>query len=103
MLTLAQSVTRGNWLAAAWPWIALLFVLLIVGAVVLHLTRQALLGGDEAEIGTGPSGLTLQSLREMHDRGDLTDEEFEAAKKIVSRSAVQGIHPSASTPTSRRK
>lgn len=61
------------------PWLAILGLLVIVGGVVLlHLRRR--LGRDES---APPTGFTLHELREMHARGELTDEEFERARTAL--------------------
>ncbi len=65
-------------------WIALLLLAVIAGAVALFFIRKQLLGEDPA---TESGGLTLQDLREMHQRGDITAEELEALKKIVPGAA----------------
>lgn len=59
-------------------------VLLGVGALML--VRRALLGGAAPKPG---GALSLKDLREMRDRGALTEEEFERAKVAVTRSVHQ--------------
>lgn len=55
-------------------------VLLGVGALML--VRRHLLGETEEKAG---AALSLKDIRDMHDRGELTDEEFERAKRAVTR------------------
>lgn len=65
-------------------WAGALIVLLIVGAIVLTAVRRRLLGERD---GGGGLGLTLHDLREMHARGDLSDDEFARAKaSLLGRS-----------------
>ena len=60
-------------------WLAVLGLLVIVGGVVLlHLRRR--MGRDES---APPTGFTLHDLREMHARGELTDEEFQRARTAL--------------------
>jgi len=65
-------------------WIGAFVVLLVIGAVVLTAVRRRLLGERERDAG---AGLSLHDLREMHARGDLSDEEFARAKAAVLGSA----------------
>lgn len=59
-------------------------VLLGVGALML--VRRRLLGETEEKPG---AALSLKDIRDMRDRGELTDEEFERAKRAVTRT-VEG-------------
>lgn len=85
MLTLfiAQARVAGGSradLSTIMVWVALLLVAVIVGGVGLFWVRRRLLGGEETE---AAEGVSLQSLREMRSRGELSDAEFEAAKAVV--------------------
>ena len=75
--TLARSLADLTPLLGA---IALLIVLAVAGGAVLLVLRRRLLGTppDRANVG----GL-MDELRAMHARGDLTDEEFAAARRRV--------------------
>ncbi len=59
--------------------LAVLGLLVIVGGVVLLSLRRRL-GRDEPSPATG---FTLHELREMHARGELTDEEFQRARTAL--------------------
>ncbi|MBL8746199.1 MAG: SHOCT domain-containing protein [Phycisphaerae bacterium] len=72
-------------------WIAALLLSVVAGAAALFWIRRRLLGEDPADRSTG---LTLQDLREMHQRGTLTDEEFAAAKRAVLGASADGSTPS---------
>lgn len=67
-------------------WILGLVVLLaIVLGLVAWIVRKVTLGADAEPT---PPGLTLADLRQMHREGQMTDEEFEAAKRLV---VAQGL------------
>lgn len=67
-------------------WIlGIVLVLGIVLGVVAWIIRKVVMGSDgDAEA----PGLTLSDLRRMHHEGQMTDEEFEAAKRLV---VAQGL------------
>lgn len=71
-------------------WLGALIVVLVVGAVVLTAVRRRLLG-DRA--GEGGTGLSLHDLREMHARGDLSDDEFARAKAALLGRPTVGAAP----------
>ncbi len=83
-VTAAQSAGVGNAMQIA-VWAVVLILLAIVGFWAAMWIRKRALG--EAE--TSDEGLTLGALRTMHNRGELSDEEFEAARAaIVSRAGL---------------
>lgn len=61
------------------PWAIALVALAVVGAVIIWLVRRAIASpkDDAAE------GFTLQGLRELRDRGEISEEEFERAKEAM--------------------
>lgn len=61
---------------------------IVVAAVVLGFIALWLRKALTREVEPGPSlGFTLADLREMHEQGELSDEEFEAAKgKMLAKS-----------------
>lgn len=61
-------------------WAAALIGALVLGAVALYAIRRRLLGADGP---VGGDALSLHDLREMRARGDLNDEEFEAARNAL--------------------
>ncbi len=76
----AQSSSGGGsapWAQSVVVWSIVMLGAIIVGAVVLFVVRRRMLSDD----GSDSAGmLSLQDLREMRDRGELSEEEFEAAK-----------------------
>lgn len=86
-LAVAQSGGGSSLLTAAALLVAV--VVLAAGAVyAVHLLRKRTRGwldGDEAA-GPGP-GFTLQTIREMKQRGELTQAEFDAAQGIIIAAA----------------
>lgn len=71
-------------MGSAVGWLVVMLVAVIAGAVALFILRRRLL--DE-EAPDESQGLTLHDLRQMHQRGDLSAEEFEAAKRVIVGSA----------------
>jgi len=64
------------------PWLGLLLVIILVGAVVLAAARRSFQGSNRST----EVMFTLDDLRAMRERGDLSDEEFETAKdKLIRR------------------
>ena len=61
------------------PWIILLMVLVVVGGVVMMYFRRSI----HADRDGASVGFTLQSLRDLHAAGELSDEEFQQAKAIM--------------------
>ncbi|TVS03631.1 MAG: hypothetical protein EA423_08285 [Phycisphaerales bacterium] len=63
-------------------WVGLLIVALIVGAgLIMMLRNRALRSADDASTDKG----VFDSLRKMHERGELSDEEFNAARDSIIR------------------
>ena len=61
------------------PWLGVLMVLVLIGGAAILLLRRSLQSGG----GAGSEGFSLQSLRDLHAAGELTDEEFERAKQAM--------------------
>jgi uncharacterized membrane protein len=61
------------------PWIGVLLGMVVVGAIVIAFTRRML----RDESGEAGAGFTLHDLRELHRRGELSDEEFRRAKDAM--------------------
>ena len=61
------------------PWIAVLLVVVVVGAISIAIIRRMTKPSNKAE----SEGFTLADLRELHAAGDLSDEEFERAKAAM--------------------
>jgi len=73
------------------PWLIAIVAFIIVGGVVIYLTRRWL----RSDEGTDPIGFTLQDLRELHARGELSDEEFAHAREQMIGRLKQPGGPSA--------
>lgn len=73
-----------------WPsivfWLGLLAALIVAAGVAIWLIRRAI---RHAEDVTAPA-FTLQDLREMRDRGELTEVEFQAARQVALGEAAAG-------------
>jgi uncharacterized membrane protein len=61
------------------PAIIILTVVIVVGAIVITVVRRSL----RDDPSTIAEGFTLHGLREMHARGDLSDDEFERARDAM--------------------
>lgn len=61
-------------------WAAAMIGAIVLGAVGLYVLRRRLLGAPDSD---GADMLSLHDLRQMHGRGDLSDEEFETAKAAL--------------------
>ena len=62
------------------PWLGLLLLIVIVGAVVVMSLRRSLTRRHDSA-----RGYTLHDLRSMHAAGELSDEEFELARQSIIR------------------
>jgi len=61
------------------PYAAVIIVVTIVGGVIMMISRRKI---DSASA-TGPGGFTLADLKELRERGELSEEEFERARQEV--------------------
>ena len=78
-------------------WVGLLIVALIVGAgLIMMLRNRALRAVDDASTDKG----VFDSLRKMHERGELSDAEFNAARESIIR-RLKTKEPSESVPSPR--
>lgn len=71
---------QGQHLTGALVWTLVLIGAVIAGSVVVWIVRKRVFDESEAD---GGGGLSLHDLREMRDRGDLSEEEYERAKGAV--------------------
>lgn len=85
-LALAQGVRPEAIFPAILPALIALLVLIIAGTIVLTVLRRSLKPRESDSV----DGFTLHGLRELHARGDLTDDEFERAKAAVIERARGG-------------
>lgn len=76
----APAPSRSMDVGAIMVWAGVLVVVVIGGGLALFWIRRRLLASDAA---TGGDAVSLQTLRDMKARGELSDAEFEAAKAVV--------------------
>ena len=75
--------TQQTLLADVLPWLILLLGLVIAGGIVIFWVRRSL---SAAHSSSSDTGFTLHELRELHRKGEISDEEFERARTaIISR------------------
>lgn len=61
-------------------WLGVLIAMVIAAGVLLVVLRRRFLGPDQV---TSADPLDLESIRRMHREGELSDDEFEAAKEAI--------------------
>lgn len=82
-LLMLSSVGRGPGLFRdVLPWLIVLTVIVMVGAVIVYSLRKSL---HDDQPGT-TQGFTLNDLRQLHASGKLSDEEFEKARTAMIKS-----------------
>lgn len=76
-------------------WCALLLGTALVLGVAFYILRKRLASMDEESSATAvnPLGFTLADLRQMHAEGQLSDEEFDFAKRKMVAKAKAGLDP----------
>jgi len=62
-----------------WIWIGVLIVVAVLGGLLVMRYRRSLFGAEES-LSDGTEGL-MRSLRAMRDRGEISQEEFDATKR----------------------
>ena len=80
---IAQASPSGGSAATAQSialWAAAMIGAIVLGAVALFVLRRRFLGDGDSD---HHEALSLHDLRQMHARGELSDEEFEAAKAAL--------------------
>ena len=80
-MTIASGPPSANIDPAFFLWVAVLVGVVIAGGILVAVIRRRFRAGGQAEL----QGFTLHEIREMHRRGDLTDEEFEQARATILR------------------
>jgi hypothetical protein len=90
---LSHTVAQTTHVGEAVMWLAVMLVVVVVGALVVLALRRRLQGEDEGE----REGLDLGVLRRMRAEGRLTEAEYEAARAaIVARHGVSEAGPTVS-------
>ncbi len=88
----------GQLLPDVLPWLVVLLVIVVAGAIVLAFLRRAARASDAP----GTEGFTLHDLRTLHARGDLTDAEFARAKAaVIARAGGAGSENPVDPPPDR--
>lgn len=73
------------------PWYGVLLGAVIIGGALLMVLRNYLQRRDQGSESGGGVGFSLSDLREMRDRGEITEAEFDAARaKIIARTKGGG-------------
>jgi len=68
-------------LAEILPWLILLLGVVIAGGVAIYAIRRSL--GPNASGSAADTGFTLHELRELHKKGEITDEQLARAKAAI--------------------
>jgi cytochrome c-type biogenesis protein CcmH/NrfF len=92
MFTLAQARSASTDVVI---WVGLLIALIIGGGVLVMVLRKRLLARDD---GSADVGL-FETLKQMRDRGEMTQEEYEAARRKVVEKAKAGMMASKRSKT----
>jgi uncharacterized protein HemY len=96
-LSLAEN-TRDR-TAELWMWIGILAGAVVVLAAVLWLIRKKTLGDDQPV--SGALAFTLSDLRQMHQAGQLSDEQFERLKaRLINQTMDDGQSERTTDPPS---
>ena len=78
------------------PWVGLFVILILAGGGLAMLVRRSIFAGSESTV-----GFTLEDLREMRDRGEISHDEFEQSRNrmmnAVRNMGSPGNRPSSST------
>ncbi len=81
LLAQTATVDPDYWLA-----IALLFVALILGAVILYSVRRRMMSSEDSR-SNSPGGGLLEHLDEMKRTGQITKEEFDQTRRAIIEKA----------------
>jgi hypothetical protein len=77
------------------PWLAVLLLVVVIGGIVMTMIRRAMKQESSSQ-----DAFSLQALRDLHAKGDLTDDEFARAKQSMVGRTVSGSDKARATPTS---
>lgn len=76
LAALPSSDQSGKLFGEILPWLLVLIGVVIAGGVLIMFIRRRL----QDDLASSSPGFTLQDLRNLHARGELTNDEFERAK-----------------------
>lgn len=76
---------------------ALIIAVVVAGAVVMHVRARLLKRREDHAAGAA----WLEELREMHRRGEVSDDEFQAARASLLSSLSSALGPPAPQPTAK--
>jgi hypothetical protein len=85
---LAQGASQGRDTTGVVVWVGILIAVLLVGFIVMMWLRKRMLGTDTMDQGAG----FMDSLREMRNSGQMSQEEFDAARKAMA-ARIAGARP----------
>src|SRR3954470_24108623 len=96
VLLLAQAPPQGRAdTGAVFVWIAALIGIVLVGGIVMVVLRRRMFAADSTSEATG--GL-MESLRRLKDSGQMSQEEYDAARKAMATRVMQAQGPVAAPP-----
>ncbi|MDA0802709.1 MAG: SHOCT domain-containing protein [Planctomycetota bacterium] len=81
-----SAADAGSVAASILPWLALFIVLVVGGGVVILAVRNWAASSQKS----ANPGFTIASLREMHERGEITAAEYERALEVTRRRVKSG-------------
>lgn len=89
---LMLAATGGELFLNLLPWLAALVALVVIGGIAIFAAKRMLSSSGDSTV----EGFTLQSLRDLHAAGELSDEEFAKAKAAMI-GQVRGASTTATT------
>ena len=96
LLTASANPIQSQSTEDALLWLLLLLVMVLLGGIVVLAIRRRYQDGDHDEL---TATFSLSSLRQMRDRGELTEEEFKRACDHLHRDTLGA--PPASAPAAK--
>jgi hypothetical protein len=95
LITLATAAAdkSSRLFAEVLPWLILLVGVIIGGGLIIFMARRYVHSSSAGQSG----GFTLHDLRQLHEAGELNDEEFERAKaQMIGRLKSSAAKPASS-------
>ena len=68
-----------------------LVAIIVVAILIIKRTRASLIGGDHDD--ARADDFSLHALRSLRERGQITEEEFERARDVLTRHVAPGSNP----------